>query len=89
MAVRDCCGRITGYLERAPKPGEGTFVQCRCAEKRTAHDYGLPPRLQPFFVPAVQLDLPALIAEPRRVLPGREELASVPIPPSIRPPDRA
>lgn len=33
VVVRDCCGRL---VARVPKPGERTFVQCRCAEKKTA-----------------------------------------------------
>ena len=33
VVVRDCCGR---EFRRAPKPGERTFVQCRCAERKVA-----------------------------------------------------
>ena len=36
VAIRDCCGKVTGFTTRAPKPGEAGFVQCRCAEKRTS-----------------------------------------------------
>jgi hypothetical protein len=30
----DCCGKVV-RVERKPKPGESSFVQCRCAEKKT------------------------------------------------------
>lgn len=89
VAVRDCCGRITGHIQRAPLPGEKAFVQCHCAEKRTAHDLGLPPRLQPFFVPTAEWDLPVVPRLPYGPQTLSEDIVSVPIPPSVRPPDRA
>ncbi len=33
LVVKDCCGRI---VKRAPRPGDRTFVQCRCSERKAA-----------------------------------------------------
>ena len=33
VVERDCCGRI---VKRAPQPGDRAFVQCACAEKKSA-----------------------------------------------------
>ena len=33
LVERDCCGRV---VKRAPKPGDRVFVQCACAEKKSA-----------------------------------------------------
>ncbi len=30
----DCCGNLV-RVERKPRPGEASFVQCRCAERKT------------------------------------------------------
>ena|SRR5579862_4992475 len=46
-----CCGKVIGYQQRAPKPGEPGFVQCRCAEKRS-------PMRHSATVPKVQVFLP-------------------------------
>ncbi len=29
----DCCGNVV-RVERSPKPGDSSFVQCRCAERK-------------------------------------------------------
>jgi hypothetical protein len=63
VAVKDCCGRVVGYETRAPEPGEAAFTQCRCAENQAATNGYLPPKLEPFFLPAP--DLPEASAEPR------------------------
>jgi hypothetical protein len=34
---RNCCGKLV-LEKRAPRPGEREFVQCRCAEKKSAHE---------------------------------------------------
>lgn len=34
---RNCCGKLV-IEKRAPRPGEREFVQCRCAEKKSAHE---------------------------------------------------
>lgn len=37
VAVKDCCNH-TVVKAIAPKPGSKYFVQCRCAEKKAAHE---------------------------------------------------
>lgn len=88
--VKDCCGRIVGYEARKPQEGEKQFLQCRCAEKRTAQQQSIaesgnpqveivPP--QPFVL-LVPEPLPEPIAEHRYFA----RLTTVPSPPSPRPP---
>lgn len=43
VAVKSACGCVIGHVERAPKPGEKGFVQCRCNEGRTAQKSSPPP----------------------------------------------
>lgn len=88
VAVRNCCGHIVGYKTCAPKPGEKSFVQCRCAEKTAAqHGASLPPKLEPFLSEPARVELPAIQPEPSASVPLRETFASVSFPPSVRPPD--
>jgi len=35
-AIKSPCGCVIGYRVSAPKPGDKGFVQCRCAEKKSA-----------------------------------------------------
>ncbi|MGV3614075.1 MAG: hypothetical protein ACO1SV_01955 [Fimbriimonas sp.] len=58
VPIRDCCGKIVRYESRTPKPGEATFTQCRCAERQTVTDLGLPPKLEPFFLPQFLFEMP-------------------------------
>ncbi len=37
VAVKDCCNHTVVKVV-APKPGSKYFVQCRCAEKKVAHE---------------------------------------------------
>ena len=49
VAVKDKCGCILGYKSVAPKPGDKGFVQCKCAEKKSAeHALPTPPKSELF-----------------------------------------
>lgn len=87
-----CCNKIKGYVDRAPRPGEAGFRQCRCAEKQSAEHQAAwsqsAERLE--FVPATRFEFdlsPATLAAPSvdhsPVLPiERSEAPPVP-PPSL------
>lgn len=90
VAVRTCCGKIVGYRAQAPKPGQREFVQCRCAEKKSAeHEASLPPRLEPFFVPELRFELPSAPPVPAADHAYRADYRSLSFPPSVRPPAMA
>ena len=61
VAVRDCCGKVTGFTTRAPKPGEQGFVQCRCAEKKTTTQKATLSSKVPLFI-ATEVVLPQMTA---------------------------
>ncbi len=51
LAAKLCCGSVVGYEQRAPKPGEAGFLQCRCSEKRApARLVAAAPKVQVFLV---------------------------------------
>ena len=84
VTVRTCCGRL---VTRAPEPGERAFLQCRCAEKKTAaHDSTVPSKLQLYFVAGepLQFDAPP---RPAPTVPAfAATFRSVGFPPIVRPP---
>lgn len=87
VAVKNCCGKIVGYRDQAPKPGQREFVQCRCAEKRSAeHSALLPPKLEPFFLPELRWTTPAPPLEPLTAYEYRAAYRSLSFPPAVRPP---
>jgi hypothetical protein len=86
-AVRDCCGKIVGLKIVVPGPGDRAFVQCRCAEKKTAQqEASLPPRLELFATVVHKLELPSPLVEPFVAHPYRVKHYTVSVPPLVRPP---
>ena len=84
VAVRSVCGCVIGFTERAARPGEKGFVQCRCGERRTAQESSPPPAPTLPLVPLV-LNLPILplcYEAPGYLL----RLAEGAAPPAFRPP---
>ena len=61
VAVRDCCGKVTGFTTRAPKPGEQGFVQCRCAEKKTTTQKATLSSKVPLFI-STEAPIPQMTA---------------------------
>ncbi len=90
VPVLSKCGCVLGHVERAPKPGEKGFKQCRCAEGRAAHEGTGPttavgPAMPALLAPAFALRLPLL----PRVAPSFAPallLAGASVPPPARPP---
>lgn len=87
--IKDCCGQVVGYKAHKPSEGEKQFLQCRCAEKRTAHQTSsesLGPQIEmPLTEPFVLL-LPELLPEPQAEHRYLARLTTVPSPPALRPP---
>ncbi|MFI5386049.1 MAG: hypothetical protein ACHQ50_08005 [Fimbriimonadales bacterium] len=87
-AVRDCCGKLVGYSIRAPQPGDPGFVQCRCAEKKSAqHKASVSLRADSFLHEAVQLPRIAALTEPMANHIYSWRYRSLRFPPSVLPPD--
>ena len=84
VAVKSACGCVVGHIERAPQPGEEEFVQCRCGEKRAAHESSVPPApvLPPLPLRLAFAVLPPEVAE-HRYLPMTPEWSASPM---LRPP---
>ncbi|ODU52059.1 MAG: hypothetical protein BGO01_00310 [Armatimonadetes bacterium 55-13] len=82
-----CCGEVVGYTERAPQPGESSFVQCRCAEKKAAdHALSMPPKLEAFPAPRFVFEVPVALAPVWTVHPYTREFESWTVPPPTPPP---
>ena len=87
VAVKDCCGKVVGYAERAPKPGEALFVQCRCAEKKAAeHQAVTSPKLHLLPGTATDAPQPQALADTSANPTYRASKADRSTPPSLRPP---
>jgi hypothetical protein len=86
VPIRDCCGKVVGYAQRAPEPGEATFTQCRCAERKTVTDFGLPPKLEPFFLPDHRFEMPDVPPPFDGEHPYVARAYRVDTPPFLRPP---
>lgn len=82
-----CCGK-TVCATRAPRPGDKGFVQCRCAEKKSAAvKFSGPPKpqlveAQPFDAPKAGLVAWLSTSEPTSVAFRSQDSA-----PPVRPPD--
>jgi len=86
VAVKDCCNR-TVMKKVAPKPGSKYFLQCRCAEKKAAHEVASSgTRLELFTTEVPALATPAAL--PRLFQRHRltETVLHVASPPRLRPP---
>lgn len=87
IAVRNCCGKVIGLRSVVPLPGDRSFVQCRCAEKKTAQQQAsLPPRLELFASIVFRLELPTPLAKPFVAHPYLVHRYTVSVPPLVRPP---
>jgi hypothetical protein len=68
VANLSCCGKVIIFTSRKPRPGEKGFVQCRCAEKRSAQQQAgigaTVPHLDMMASQAFVLHLPLRISEP-------------------------
>ena len=87
--VKDCCGQIVGYEARTPSAGEKQFMQCRCAEKRTAQQTtseSVSPQIEMPLTQPFVLRLPELLPEPQAEHRYFARLTTVPSPPFLRPP---
>ena len=86
VAIRSACGCVIGHIERAPRPGERGFVQCRCNEKRAAQESSAPPAPALPMV-AFRLELPVvpLVADEYRYVLGHAERSVTPVdrPPTV------
>lgn len=84
VAIKSACGCVIGHIERAPKPGERGFVQCRCAEKRAAQESSAPPA-PALPTDALRLNLPVVpvVSTEHTYALGCAERAPVP---ALRPP---
>lgn len=87
VAVLSPCGCVIGHVERAPRPGEKGFLQCRCGEKRAAQESHAPPA-PALPAAAFRLDLPIVpVAHAEhRVTLGRSAWSASP---GFRPPATA
>jgi hypothetical protein len=87
VPIRNCCGEVVGYTNRAPKPGDKEFVQCRCAEKQTAKQKLISgPRFEPFPATTPQLAESTILPEAAPAGGYDPHYDSVDTSPSVRPP---
>lgn len=93
VAKRDCCNRIVGVEVRKPREGEKGFVQCRCAEKKSAqHGAAEPtvPRVEAMCAIApIALTLPVRLPELQAEDYYLARLTTVVTPPLLLPPQSA
>jgi hypothetical protein len=89
--VRSCCGKVVGVVERAPKPGDKAFHQCRCEEKKSSN-------FESAYAPIALALPPAPVMIPNLGGPGYVRSVPVaplpyptasPSPPAPPPPQRA
>ena len=84
---RNCCGRLV-LEKRPPRPGEREFVQCRCAEKKSAHEATLvASKIVLFFQadpPLVDASLPS--RGPRVASRFSTDVKALPFVPDVPPP---
>ena len=65
--VRDKCGCLVAVKAEKPKPGDKAFVQCRCAEKKTADTTTTASTKFELIVADLPvIDLPGALQTPRR-----------------------
>jgi len=87
VAVKNCCGKVIGYAQRAPKPGEATFVQCRCAEKRAAdHHATTSPKMEMWLASGPTPAAPPSLSAGPTIPPYAAANPDRTTPPSLRPP---
>ena len=87
VAVKDCCGKIVGYTQRAPKLGESAFVQCRCAEKKaTDHQALTSPKLDLLLAKAIAAPKPEVLKAGQASAIYCASQKDRTTPPSTRPP---
>jgi len=90
VAVKDCCGKIVGYTQRAPKPGESAFVQCRCAEKKANDHQALTsPKLDLLLAKAVAAPQPEILKAGQASATYCASFKDRTTAPSVRPPTAA
>ena len=84
VVARDCCGKP---IVRAPKLGEKSFVQCRCAEKKSAAvEITLAERMDFFLVAAAPLPATTAVRLPSAIPAFSADFRSIGFPPIVRPP---
>ena len=84
---RNCCGHLV-LEKRAPRPGEREFVQCRCAEKKSAHEVGLVASKIVLFLETGQPIVAALAPAGSPFVASRfaDEVSALPFVPDVPPP---
>jgi hypothetical protein len=81
------CGCIVGFKAVKPKPGDKGFVQCRCAEKKSAeHTLSGAPKVDLLAVRPPALNMPVAIMTSFEPLSPILPKASISIPPRLHPP---
>lgn len=87
VTVKDCCGKVLRVLDEAPKPGSQFFVQCRCAEKKSAqHEASLPPKLEPFPASFFHFEAPVAVPEVAVIPAQSSDFRTFESAPTERPP---
>jgi len=88
FAVRDCCGKLLGFSQRAPKPGDKSFVPCFCAQKKAQAQKAMAPaKAFAFLDVAAPIPIPRVLPNPYfdysyRDLCGLRRSAPRPLPPA-------
>ncbi len=85
--VKAHCGCVVAFKLVAPKPGDKAFVQCHCAEKKSAERVVFtPPKVDVLVAPAVQVaKCEKLEVREDPTSPLVTEASQI-VPPAIRPP---
>ena len=87
VAVHDCCGKLAGFTTRSPKPGDKSFVQCHCAEKKSGVQKATVGTKTPPFL-SVAAELPEISSLPVSdpAFDYCRRLRSLGFPPQVLPP---
>ena len=77
VPVKNKCGCVIAYRSVTPKLGDKAFVQCRCAEKKSADQtVPIPPKSELFVVQEPNPVYGRYIPSPRRQIDLVERLSS-------------
>jgi len=89
-AIKAPCGCLVGYKISKPQPGDRGFVQCRCAEKKSAeHSPTAVPRSEALVVMAPTIEVPLAIVAPFDVPDFLSVNPPVSLTPAFHPPTLA
>lgn len=87
VAIKEKCGCVRGFVERAPRPGEKGFLQCRCAEKKAPKATASVPKFESFTVQTVNFRFANRIVTPERFTFIRQRADILSYPPRPQPPN--